>query len=71
MQRGFLFAVLSAVSLTAQFARAQGFGPDTATPTIPADSGDSVVIAPQNNGSVLVTPANANQGASTGVAPRT
>jgi len=58
MQRGFLFAALGAVSLTAQFARAQGFGPDTATPTIPADSGGSVVISPQNNGSVLVAPAN-------------
>src|SRR3954471_15887042 len=58
MQRGFLFAALSAPTLTAHFARAQGFGPDTATPTIPADSGGSVVIAPQNNGSVVITSAN-------------
>src|SRR5450432_3104751 len=69
MQRGFLFAALGAVLLTAQFARAQGFGPDTATPTIPADSGGSVVISPQNNGSVLVAPAN--QGENSAAAPRT
>jgi LysM domain len=69
MQRGFLFAALGAVSLTAQFARAQGFGPDTATPTVPADSGGSVVISPQNNGSVLVAPAN--PGENSGAAPRT
>ncbi len=54
MQRGFLFAALSAFTLTAQFARAQGFGPDTATPTVPADSGGEVVIAPQNDGSTQI-----------------
>src|SRR5450432_669366 len=64
MQRAFLAAALSALSLTAQFARAQGYGPDMATPTVPADSGGSVVIAPQNNGSVLVTPANPGEQAS-------
>jgi LysM domain len=68
MHRGFLFAVLGAVTLTAHFARAQGFGPDTATPTIPADSGGSVVISPQNNGSVLVAPANGGENGA--VAPR-
>src|SRR4051812_41008799 len=67
--RGFLFAALGVVSLTAPLARAQGFGPDTATPSIPADSGGSVVIAPQNNGSVLVAPAN--QGENSRAAPRT
>ena len=69
MQRGFLFAALSALSLSASFAgkaRAQGqaFGPDTATPTLPADSGGSVVISPQNNGSVVVAPANPGEGGS-------
>jgi hypothetical protein len=68
MQRGFLFAALGAVTLTAQLALAQGFGPDTATPTVPADSGGSVVISPQNNGSVLVAPAN--PGENSGAAPR-
>ena len=63
MQRGFLFGALSALTLTAQLARSQGFGPDTATPTIPADSGGSVVISPQNNGSVLVTSANPGENA--------
>ena len=58
MSRGFLFAALSALSLTAQFARAQGFGPDTATPALPADGGDAVVIAPQNDGSTQVWPAS-------------
>ena len=67
--RGFLFTALGVVTLTAQYANAQGFGPDTATPTIPADSGGAVVIAPQNNGAVLVTPAN--PGESAGPAPRT
>jgi len=54
MQRGSLFAALSALTLTAQFARAQGFGPDSATPALPADSGGAVVIAPQNDGSTQV-----------------
>jgi len=62
MQRGLLSAVLSGLSLTARLAAGQGFGPDTATPTIPADSGGAVMIAPQNNGSVLVTPANPGEG---------
>ena len=67
MQRGLLFAALSACSLTAQFARAQGY-PDSATPTIPADSGGSVVISPQNNGSVVVAPANPGENGSKGPA---
>jgi hypothetical protein len=54
MQRGFLLAALSAAGLTAQVAGAQGFGPDRATPALPADSGGAVVIAPQNDGSTQV-----------------
>src|SRR6187551_53751 len=54
MSRACLFAALSALSLSAQFARAQGFGPDTATPALPADSGDAVMIAPQNDGTTQV-----------------
>jgi len=54
MQRGLLLAALSALTLTAAFARAQGFGPDTATPALPANGGDAVVIAPQNDGSTQV-----------------
>jgi len=64
MQRGFLCAALSALSLSAQFAQAQGFGPDTATPALPADSGGAVVIAPQNDGSTQVWSAsNPGEGA--------
>jgi len=63
MQRGFLFAALSVIGLSAHFARAQGFGPDTATPALPADGGDAVVIAPQNDGSTQVWSAtNPGQG---------
>ena len=54
MQRGFLCAALGALSFGAGLARAQGFGPDTATPALPADSGGAVVIAPQNDGSTQV-----------------
>jgi LysM domain-containing protein len=54
MQRGFLLAASSALVLSAKFAQAQGFGPDTATPALPADGGDAVVIAPQNDGSTQV-----------------
>jgi len=54
MQRGLLVAALSALTLTAALARAQGFGPDTATPALPADGGDAVVIAPQNDGTTQV-----------------
>ena len=60
--RRFLFAAFSAASLTTQLSYAQAFGPDTATPTVPADSGGSVVISPQNNGSVVVAPANPGEG---------
>lgn len=61
MQRGLLFAALSALSLTAVYARGvrgQGFGPDTATPAIAADPGTAVTIAPQNNGTTTYSPAN-------------
>ena len=54
MQRGSLIAALSALTLGSGLARAQGFGPDTATPAIPADSGGAVMIAPQNDGSIQV-----------------
>ena len=54
MQRGFLFGALGVLTLSAQFARAQGFGPDVATPTLPADSGGAEVIAPQNDGSTQI-----------------
>jgi hypothetical protein len=54
MQRGSLFAALSALTLSSGVARAQGFGPDTATPAIPADSGGAVMIAPQNDGTTQV-----------------
>ena len=54
MERGLLVAALSALTLSAGFARAQGFGPDTATPALPADSGDAVMIAPQNDGTTQV-----------------
>ena len=54
MQRGFLIAALGAFGLSAQFARAQGFGPDNATPALPADSGGAVMIAPQNDGTTQV-----------------
>ncbi|HKO46786.1 MAG TPA: LysM peptidoglycan-binding domain-containing protein, partial [Polyangiaceae bacterium] len=54
MPRGLLFAALCALTLSAELARAQGFGPDTATPALPADSGGAVVIAPQNDGSTQI-----------------
>jgi LysM domain-containing protein len=54
MLRGFQLAVLSGLTLTAPLLRAQGFGPDPATPALPADSGGAVVIAPQNDGSTQV-----------------
>src|SRR6188768_4238647 len=52
--RGCLFAALSALTLSSGSAHAQGFGPDSATPAIPADSGGAVMIAPQNDGSTQV-----------------
>ena len=58
MQRGLFVSSLSVLSLLAAAAGAQGFGPDTATPAVPADSGGSTVIAPQNNGTTIVAPAN-------------
>ena len=58
MQRGLLLGTLSALSLVAAVAGAQGFGPDTTAAAIPADSGGSVVIAPQNNGTTTYMPAN-------------
>src|SRR6478609_5962290 len=69
MQRGFLVAALSALTLSASVARAQGFGPDTATPALPADSGGAVVIAPQNDGSTQVWSAsNPGEGVKSGPA---
>ncbi|HEY0466264.1 MAG TPA: LysM domain-containing protein, partial [Polyangiaceae bacterium] len=54
MQVGLVFAALSALTLSAGLVLAQGCGPDTATPALPADSGGAVVIAPQNDGSTQV-----------------
>ncbi|HET7544484.1 MAG TPA: LysM peptidoglycan-binding domain-containing protein, partial [Polyangiaceae bacterium] len=54
MQRSSHFAAWCALTFCSSWARAQGFGPDTATPAIPADSGGAVVIAPQNDGSTQV-----------------
>jgi hypothetical protein len=69
MQRALFVSALSALSLVAEVAGAQGFGPDTSAATIPADSGGSEVIAPQNNGTTLIAPAN--PGEATGPAPVT
>jgi hypothetical protein len=69
MQRGFLLVALSALVFTPVFAQAQGFGPDTATPALPADGGDAVVIAPQNDGSTQIWPAT-NPGDAGKAAPR-
>lgn len=68
MQRSLLLAAVSALSFAATSAHAQGFGPDTASPTVPADSGGSVVIAPQNNGTTTYSPANPGEGAPGGPA---
>ena len=65
MKRALSVGALSALSLLSALARAQGFGPDTATPTIPADSGGAVVIAPQNNGTTQYLPSNPGEGANT------
>jgi hypothetical protein len=64
MKRALSTGALSALSLLTALAGAQGFGPDTATPTIPADSGGSIVIAPQNNGTTTYVPANRGESAS-------
>src|SRR5450432_2350676 len=63
MRNGLLFAALSALTLAAPRAGAQGFGPDTSAAAIPADSGGSVVIAPQNNGTTMYSSANPGEGA--------
>src|SRR5450755_1133586 len=77
MKRGLVLGALSALSLVAAAAGAQGFGPDTATPSIPADgttpsipadSGGSIVIAPQNNGTTTYAPANRGDSTSSGPA---
>ena len=70
MRDALLFASLSALTLTfaAAPASAQGFGPDTSAATIPADSGGSVMIAPQNNGTTTYTAANPGEGAPAGAA---
>jgi hypothetical protein len=62
MRSGYLFAALSALTLAGPVARAQGFGPDTSAAAIPADSGGSVVISPQNNGTTTYAPANPGEG---------
>ena len=68
MQRGLVLGAFSALSLVAAVAGAQqGFGPDTTAAAIPADSGGSVVIAPQNNGTTTYMPAN--RGDTTTAAP--
>jgi len=59
------FASLGALTFAAPAVQAQGFGPDTSAATIPADSGGSVVIAPQNNGSTQYLPANPGEGSAT------
>src|SRR5450631_81934 len=75
MQRGLVLGAFCALSLVAAAAGAQGFGPDTATPTVPADgatptvpadSGGSIVIAPQNNGTTTYRPANRADSVSAG-----
>lgn len=57
------FASLAGLTLAAPVVHAQGFGPDTSAAAIPAESGGSVVIAPQNNGSTQYLPANPGEGA--------
>ncbi|HWZ88282.1 MAG TPA: LysM peptidoglycan-binding domain-containing protein, partial [Polyangiaceae bacterium] len=66
MRIGVSFAALGALALTVPAAQAQGFGPDTTAAAIPADSGGSVVIAPQNNGTTTYSPANPGEGAPAG-----
>jgi len=66
MRRIVRSATFSVLGLFVMHARAQGFGPDTATPTVPADSGGSVVIAPQNNGTTTYAPANPGENAGAG-----
>jgi hypothetical protein len=62
--RGTTFiGVLGALVLAAQFASAQGFGPDTSAAAVPAESGGSVVVAPQNNGTTTYMPANPGENA--------
>lgn len=69
MRRRLLFAALSLLITNTQFASAQGFGPDSATPAVPADSGGAVVIAPQNDGSTQVWSAsNPGEGVKGGAA---
>src|SRR3978361_517914 len=67
MRSGLLFAALGALTLAAPTAGAQqGFGPDTSAAAIPADSGGSVVIAPQNNGTTTYSPAKPGEGGPAG-----
>lgn len=66
MRPGLIGAAFGALSLLTRVLAAQGYGPDTTTPTIPADSGGSVVISPQNNGTVLVAPANPGESSDAG-----
>ncbi|HEY2410537.1 MAG TPA: LysM peptidoglycan-binding domain-containing protein [Polyangiaceae bacterium] len=55
--------------LGAASAQAAGFGPDTAAPTVPADSGGSVVITTSNNGTSTYTSANPGEGAKAPTGP--
>jgi hypothetical protein len=59
-----LFTALSALAtlVAVREAHAQAFGPDTSAAAIPADSGGSIVISPQNNGTTTYTPANPGEG---------
>jgi hypothetical protein len=63
MRKGLHLAALAALTLAAQTAFAQGFGPDTSAAAVPAESGGSVVIAPQNNGTTTYMPANPGENA--------
>lgn len=65
--RAFISA-LSALTLLGPAARAQAFGPDTTAAAIPADSGGSVVISPQNNGTTTYSPANPGESATAATA---
>jgi hypothetical protein len=64
MQARSLYAALSALAMLSAVreAHAQAFGPDTSAAAIPADSGGSIVISPQNNGTTTYTPANPGEG---------
>ncbi len=71
MKRALFWNASSALFWFAAGAPAQeipGFGPDTTSPSVAADSGGSVVIAPQNNGTTTYSPANPGEGSNPGPA---